>query len=105
MTRRYKLLFCSTFLTAIFLFLKILALFMTNLWVKTLLAFVFSSGILIPIYWKYRFNYTKKVEKQLMISQKKCRYHYDRWYTPADTTKLEYQIEKIKKRKIPLIKR
>jgi len=71
MTRRYKLLFCSAFSTTIFLFFIILDLFMTNLYMKTLLAFVFASGIAIPIYWKYRFNHAEKVEKQLMISQKK----------------------------------
>jgi len=42
---------------------------------KTLLAFVFASGIAIPIYWKHRFNHAEKVEKQLMISQKKI-HHY-----------------------------
>jgi hypothetical protein len=35
---------------------------------KTLLAFVFASGIAIPIYWKYRFKHAEKGEKQLMIS-------------------------------------
>jgi len=68
---------------------------------KTLLAFVFASGFAIPIYWKHRFNHAEKVEKQLMISQKKIyHYYYDRWYTPADSTELDYQIERIKKRKI-----
>jgi hypothetical protein len=44
---------------------------MTNIWLKTLLSFVFASGIAIPIYWKYRFKHADKEEKQLMISQKK----------------------------------
>jgi protein tyrosine phosphatase len=76
---------------------------MTNLWMKTLLAFVFASGIAIPIYWKYRFKHAEKEEKQLMISQKKIyHFYYDRWYTPADSTELYYQIERIKKRKKPI---
>jgi uncharacterized membrane protein len=71
MNRRHRLLLFPAFSTAIFLFLLILALFMTILWMKTLLAFVLASGIAIPIYWKHRFNHAEKVEKQLMISQKK----------------------------------
>jgi len=67
---------------------------------ENLLAFVFASGIAIPIYWKYRFKHAEKEEKQLMISQKKINhYYYDRWYTPADSTEIDYQIERIKKRK------
>ena len=105
MTRRHKFLLCSVFSTAIFLFFIILALFMTNLWMKTLLAFVFALGIAIPIYWRHRFNHAEKAEKQLMISQKKIyHYFYDRWYTPADSTELDYQIERIKKRKKQLSK-
>ena len=100
MNRRHKLVLCSIFSTALFLFFIILAVFMTNVWMKTLLAFVFASGIAIPIYWKYRFKHAEKGEKQLMVSQKKiCHYYYDRWYTPADSTEIDYQIERIKKRK------
>jgi hypothetical protein len=100
MTRRHKLLVTSAFSTAIFLFFIILSIVMTNLWMKTLFAFVFASGIGIPIYWKYRFKHAKKHEKQLMISQKKIyHFYYDRWYTPADSTEIDYQIERIKKRK------
>ena len=100
MTRKHKLLLSSVFSTAILLFFIILAIFMTNFWMKTLLAFVCVSGIAIPIYWKHPFNHAEKVEKQLMISKKKIyHYYYDRWYTPADSTELDYQIERIKKRK------
>jgi hypothetical protein len=100
MTRKHKLLLCSEFSTTIFLFFIILALSLTNIWMKTLLSFVFASGITIPIYWKYRFKHAEKEEKQLMISQKKINhYYYNRWYIPADSTELDYQIERIKKRK------
>ena len=103
MNRRHKLVLCSIFSTALFLFFIILAVFMTNVWMKTLLAFVFASGIAIPIYWKYRFKHAEKEEKQLMISQKKINhYYYDQWYTPADSTEIDYQIERIKKRKKPI---
>jgi len=54
-----------------FLFFIIPALFMTNVWMKILLTFVFASGIAIPIYWMYRFKHAEKEEKQLMLSQKK----------------------------------
>jgi hypothetical protein len=38
-----------------------------------------------------------------MIAQKAINsYYYNRWYTPADSTELDYQIEKIKKRKKPI---
>jgi hypothetical protein len=103
MTRRHKLLLSSAFSTVVFLFFIILSIVITNLWMKTLLAFVFASGIAIPIYWKYRFKHAEKEEKQLMISQKKMyHYYYDRWYTPADSTEIDYQIERIKKRKKPI---
>ena len=81
-------------------FFIILALSMRIPWVSALLVFVFAAGIAIPIYTMYRYKHSDKHEKQRMISQKPLnRYYYDRWYTPADSTELDYQIEQIKKRK------
>jgi hypothetical protein len=97
--RRYRLLYYG-FTFVIYIFFIILALSMRNLWVSAILVFVFGSGIAIPILWKYRYNHSGKEEKKRMIAQKQIsHYYYDRWYSPADSTEIDYQIEQIKKRK------
>jgi hypothetical protein len=64
------------------------------------MVFVFGSGIAIPIYWKYRYRHSNKWEKEQMIAQKQISHHYyDRWYTPADSTEIDYQIDQIRRRK------
>jgi hypothetical protein len=99
MTRRRKLQLYTTFFIAIYAFFLILALSMRVLWVSIPLALLFGAGIAIPIYWKYRYGHSEKKEKKRMIAQKQINSHYyNRWYTPADSTELDYQIEQIKKR-------
>jgi len=103
MTRRRKLLLYSGFFIAMYTFFIILALSMRILWVSAPLVIVFAAGIVIPIYSMYHYRHSNKQEKHRMISQKPLyRYYYDRWYTPADSTELDYQIERIKRRKKPL---
>jgi hypothetical protein len=88
------------FTYAVFTFFVILALNMRVLWISVILVFVFGLGIAIPIYWNYHYKHSSKREKELMITQKQINhYYYDRWYTPADSTEIDYQIERIKKRK------
>jgi hypothetical protein len=73
---------------------------MRILWVSAILVFIFGSGVAIPLLWKYQYLHSGKEEKKRMIDQKQINhYYYDRWYTPADSTEIEYQIERIKKRK------
>jgi hypothetical protein len=97
--KRYQLLYYG-FTFAIYIFFIILALSMRILWVSAILVFIFGSGIAIPLLWKYHYFRSGKEEKKRMIDQKQINhYYYDRWYTPADSTEIEYQIERIKKRK------
>jgi hypothetical protein len=103
MTRKHKLLFYSAFSSAIYLFFIILVLSSGRIWPNILFALLFGSGVVIPIYWKYHFRHSGKEEKKLMIAQKQINsVYYNRWYTPADSTELDYQIERIKKRKQPV---
>jgi hypothetical protein len=98
--KRHLLYYRSTF--AIFVFLIILALNMRVLWMSAILVFVFGSGIAIPTYWKYHYGQSGKKEKERMIAQKQINsYNYNRWYTPADSTEMEHQIELKKEKKVP----
>ncbi len=100
MPKKRHLLLYYGFPYAIYIFFIILALNMRVLWVSAILVFVFGSGIAIPIFWKYHYKHSNKPEKKRMIAQKQINSHYyNRWYTPADSTELDYQIERIKKRK------
>jgi len=100
MTKKRLLLLYYGFPFAIYIFFIILALNMRVLWVSAILVFIFGSGISIPILWKYHYKHSGKREKQRMIAQKQINSHYyNRWYTPADSTEMDYQIKQIKKRK------
>jgi len=100
MPKKTLLLLYYGFPFAIYIFFIILALNMRVLWVSAILVFIFGSGIAIPILWKYHYKHSGKREKQRMITQKQINSHYyNRWYTPADSTEIDYQIEQIKKRK------
>jgi hypothetical protein len=93
----------SGFFTVIYGFFIVLALLLRILWLSPILVLLFASGILIPIYFRHQHRHSNKAEKQRMIAQKAINsYYYNRWYTPADLTELDYQIEKIKKRKKPI---
>jgi len=97
--KRYRLLYYG-FTFTIYIFFIILALSMRILWVSAILIVIFGSGVAIPLLWKYHYLHSGKEEKKRMINQKQINhYYYDRWYTPADSTEIEYQIERIKKRK------
>jgi hypothetical protein len=72
---------------------------MTNLWMKTLRLCVC-----------FRHRHTNLLEASIQprresgkaindLSKRDFRYYYNWWYTPANTTELDYQIERIKKRK------
>ena len=100
MHKKRQLLLYYGFPFAIYIFFTILALNMRVLWVSAILVFIFGSGISIPILWKYHYKHSGKREKQRMIAQKQINSHYyNRWYIPADSTEMDYQIEQIKKRK------
>jgi hypothetical protein len=100
MTRKRHLLLYYGFTFAIFTFFIVLALNMRIPWISAILVIVFGSGIAIPIYWRHRYRNSGKGEKERMVAQKQINhYYYDRWYTPADSTEIDYQIERIKKRK------
>jgi len=100
MPKKRHLLLYYGFPFVTYIFFIILALNMRILWVSAILVVVFSSGIAIPILWKYRYKHSSKREQQRIIAQKQINSHYyNRWYTPADSTELDYQIELIKKRK------
>jgi hypothetical protein len=99
--RRSKWLFYSGFFTLIYGFFIVLALLLWISWLSPVLVLLFASGIAIPIYFRHHYRRSNKVEKKRMITQKALNsYYYNRWYTPADSTELDYQIERIKKRKI-----
>ena len=100
MTGKRHLLLYYGFTFAIFTFFIVLALNMRIPWIIGILVIVFGSGIAIPIYWRHRYRNSGKGEKKRMVDQKQINhYYYDRWYTPADSTEIDYQIERIKKRK------
>ena len=100
MTKKRYLLLYYGFTFSIDIFFIILALSMRVLWISATLVLVFGSGIAIPIYWKYHYRHSGKREKERMTAQKQINSHYyNRWYTPADSTEMEYQIELMKKRK------
>ena len=100
MAKKRHLLLYYGFPFVIYIFFIILALNMRVLWVSATLVVVFSSGIAIPILWKYQYKHSSKRGKQRMIAQKQINsLYYNRWYTPADSTEMDHQIELIKKRK------
>ena len=100
MPKKRQLLLYYGFPFVIYIFFIILALNIRVLWVSASLVVVFSSGIAMPILWKYRYKHSNKREKQCMIAQKQINSHYyNRWYMPADSTEMDYQIELMKKRK------
>ena len=97
--KRISLLYYG-FTFAVFAFFVILALNMRVLWISVILVFVYGWGIAIPISWRHHYRHSGKGEKERMVAQKQINhYYYDRWYTPADSTEIDYQIERIKKRK------
>jgi hypothetical protein len=99
MTKKIKHLLYYLFTFAVYGFFIVLALGMRVLWISVLLVVVFASGIAIPIYWRYHFRHSGRLERERMVAQKQLsHYYYDRWYTPADSTEIDYQIERIKKR-------
>jgi hypothetical protein len=84
----------------IYTFFIILALNMGILWSAPSRFLFFGSGIATPINWKYHFRHSGKEEKGQMIAQKQINsYYYNRWYTPADSTEIDYRSELIEKRK------
>ena len=100
MTRKRKLFLSNILFIAICLFFIIIALASGAIWPNIIIILLFASGIAIPIYWRHHFRHSEKEEKARMIAQKQINSHYyNRWYTPADSTELDYQIERIKKRK------
>ena len=100
---RFLLYYGFPFLVSIFFI--VLAFSMRVLWISAILALVFSLGIVMPIYWRYRFRHSGKKEKERMIAQKQINsYYYNRWYTPADSTRMDYNIELIKKKKKTLMR-
>ena len=99
-THRTKWLFYSGFLTVIYGFFIVLALLLRILWLSPIIVLLFASGIAIPIYFRHHYRRSSKAEKKRMINQKALNsYYYNQWYIPADSTELDYQIERIKKRK------
>ncbi len=100
MTRKRRLLIYTLLMVSIYSFFIFALLNAPSFWPSSLFIFLFASGIAITVYWHYHFGRSDKHEKQRMISQKDLnRYYYDRWYTPADSTLLEHETEKIKRRK------
>ena len=102
-THRTKWLFYSGFFTVIYGFFIVLALLLRILWLSPIIVLLFASGIAIPIYFRHYYQRSSKAEKKRMINQKALNsYYYNQWYIPADSTELDYQIERIKKRKKPI---
>ena len=101
MVRQRKLPLYFAFTTAIYLFLLILAvLLMTTVWFSFVLVILLATAIIQPLYMRYHLNRSDKKERERVKSQRQIYHHYyDRWYTPADSTELDYQIERIKKEK------
>ena len=82
------------------LFFIILALNVKILWVSIVCGTAFIAYLAMELYLLYHYKHSKKQEKHRMQSQKPARhYYYDRWYTPADSTQLENEADKVKKRK------
>ena len=97
--KRISLLYIG-FTFAVFTFFVISALNMRVLWISVILVFVFELGIAIPIYSRHLYRHSRKGEKERMVAQKQINhYFYDRWYSPADSTEIDYQIERIRKGK------
>ena len=90
----------SAFYICMYIFFIILSLNLRVLWMNIAFVTVFTAAIGASLYLTYHYKHSKKEEKQRMISQKPLNhYYYDRWYTPADSTQLENEVEKVKKRK------
>jgi len=55
------------------------------------------GGYVAEIWTEYRWHYGPRKEKLRMRAQKPARhYYYDRWYTPADSTILNYLASKLR---------
>ena len=73
-----------------FIFVSLLA---NGYWLTPILI----AGYIGEIYAAYRRLRGKKEEKLQMESQRPARhYYYDRWYFPADSTRLGYLADKIR---------
>lgn len=57
---------------------------------------IFTALLIGTLYKYYRYSRANQKEKQTMDSQIQTEGHYYRiWYTPADSTELQYQKEKM----------
>ncbi|MCW4029597.1 MAG: hypothetical protein NWE92_08120 [Candidatus Bathyarchaeota archaeon] len=75
-----------------------IALSITILWLKILITGLIAAVTAGHIYALYRYRHANKQQKQKRDDQKTLyRYYYDRWYTPADSTRIEHEKEKLKK--------
>jgi hypothetical protein len=100
-THRRKWFLYTGFFTVIYAFFVVLALILQIPWLTPILVLLFGSGIAIPIYFRYRYRHSSKAEKRRMVSQKALNsYYYNRWYTPADSTQLENEATKLKRKKL-----
>lgn len=71
-----------------------------KVWISPILALLSATGLTLPIWWRNHYRHSSKKEKERMGAQKSFNsYYYNRWYTPADSTEMDYEIEQIKKRK------
>ena len=103
--QKSKWLIYTGFFIVIYGFFIVLAILLRIPWLSPVLVLLFASGIAIPIYFRHHYRHSNKLEKKRMLSQKSINSHYyNRWYTPADSTELDYQIERIKKKTRQLAK-
>jgi hypothetical protein len=83
-------------------FFMFLALNVKIFWLSAGFFVAFSAFFIMELYLRYHYTYSKSEEKRRIISQKPLnRYFYDRWYAPADSTELEYEANKLRKKKKP----
>ena len=89
-----------TFDVGSFIFFIAMALLIRHLLASVLLGVIWSIGLAADLYLYYHYKHASKHERQRMESQIPIRrYFYDRWYTPADSTRTQHMKEQLREMK------
>jgi hypothetical protein len=101
MQAKTKSLLANTFILGTFAFIVILSTGIRVLWISASLATLWTSLLITILYTNYRHQHASIKEKKRRNQQQPIRSHFDNiWYRPADSTLLEHEQKKLKRKKI-----
>ncbi len=88
------------FNTVLSLFLLVLVVNIKPWWASAFLTFIIAGYLVWYFYMMYHMKHADKKKKEKISKQFSANhYYYDKWYTPADSTRMENEVNKLKKKK------